>query len=339
MSIYNLVSLLGILVLMLLAWSFSNDKKNLNWRVIGWAVAMQLIWAAFIFAFPAGTKLFLFLNGIIIKVMDSAAAGARFVFGRLAIPVGGVGDNGEPSLGFILAFQAFPTIIFFSAVISILYFYNIMQMLIRGFAYLFTRFMRISGAESLASASNIFLGIESNLTIRPHLDNMTRSELCTVLTAGMATVSSNIMALYIFSLKGQFPTIAGHLMSASILSAPAALVMSKLICPEKDHPKTLGLHIQPHYEKDNNLFEAIINGANAGVRMIVGITALLIAVLGLLGIFDLALGWFGSGINKFLHISFVWTLQNILGYVFYPIAVILGVPLQDAGTVARIVGE
>lgn len=298
MDIYNLISFSGIFLLLGFAWLFSTNKRNMNWKVIIWGTVIQMLIAWFIFVVPAGAKLFLSLNSGIIKILDSASIGARFVFGRLALNPGQINDSGETSLGFILAFQAFPTIIFFSALMSILYFFNIMPLIIRGFAYIFTKLMRVSGAESLVTASNIFLGIESNLTVKPYLNRMTRSEICTVLTAGMATVASNVLAIYVFSLKAQFPTIASHLISASLLSAPAALVMSKIILPETKTPETMGLHIKPYYEKEKTLFEAIINGANAGVKMIVGIVALLIAVLGIVSLFDLFLSILGIKLNS-----------------------------------------
>jgi CNT family concentrative nucleoside transporter len=336
MDIYNLVSFAGIFVLIGFAWILSTDRKNMNVRVILWGIGLQLIIGFFIFIVPVGSNLFSFVNNVVIKVLDSASAGAKFVFGPLAIPPGTESETGEKSLGFILAFQAFPTIIFFSALIAILYYFKIMPLVIRAFAYVFTRLMRISGAESLVAASNIFVGIESALTVKPYLARMTPSEFCTILTAGMATVSSNVLALYVFSLEPQFPKIAGHLVSASLLSAPAALVMSKIILPEGLSPETLGVHVRPFYEKDNSLFEAIINGANAGVKMIVGIVALLIAVLGLVALVDIfvsALGTWVFGLETPL------SLKTIFGYIFYPFTIILGVPVSDAAEVSKIIGE
>ena len=339
MNTYNLVSLLGILLLLGFAWLISADRKNVNWRVILWGCAFQLCFALFIFLVPAGTKLFLFINQFVIKVMNASSAGAQFIFGRLALPPGTENAAGETSLGFMLAFQAFPTIIFFSALISVLYFFKIMPALIRGFAHLFTRLMRISGAESLCAASNIFVGVESALTIKPHLNEMTRSELCTVLTAGMATVSSNILAVYVFSLQDTFPTIAGHLVSASILSAPAAIIMSKLILPESDTPRTLGVSVHPHYEKVPNLFEAVINGANAGLKLIAGIVALLLAVLGIVALLDMFLTAAGGRLNGLLSLNIDWTLQGLFGYILYPFTLIIGVPVSDAGVISKIIGE
>ncbi|NLZ07414.1 MAG: nucleoside transporter [Phycisphaerae bacterium] len=339
MDIYNLVSFSGIFVLMGVAWVFSAERRKMNWRLLTWGVVLQLAVAAFIFMVPAGAKVFLLVNDVVVRVIDSAGAGARFVFGRLALGPGQTGDDGETSLGFILAFQGFPTIIFFSALIAILYYLRVMPLLIKAFARVFTRLMRISGAESLVTASNIFVGVESMLTVKPHLAHMTRSETCTILTAGMATVSSNVLALYVFSLREQFPMIAGHLVSASLLSAPAALVMSKILLPESEQPQTLGVHVEPYYEKDSGLFEAIINGANAGVRMIVGITALLIAVLGLVALVDLLLGELGAWINSLFGWQGQWSLKALFGYLFYPATLVLGVPAADVREISRIVGE
>ncbi len=164
---------------------------------------------------------------------------------------------------------------------------------------------------------------------------MTRSELCTVLTAGMATIASNVLALYVFILKGQFPTIAGHLVSASILSAPAAIVMSKVLLPETEKPVTLGVEVKPHYERESSIMEAIINGANAGLKLIFGIVALLIAFLGILALFDSGLGWLGEFVGIKTELSFT----VILGYVFYPFALVIGVPSADAMEVAKLIGE
>ncbi|NIP26518.1 MAG: nucleoside transporter [Phycisphaerae bacterium] len=336
MDVYNLVSFAGIFVLIAFAWLLSADKKNMNWRVIIWGIALQILIALFIFVVPVGSKLFLVVNDVVVKVLDSASAGAKFVFGPLAIPPGAESETGEQSLGFILAFQAFPTIIFFSALIAILYYFRIMPLIIRAFAYVFTKLMRISGAESLVAASNIFVGIESALTVKPYLGQMTPSELCTILTAGMATVSSNVLALYVFSLDAQFPKIAGHLVSASLLSAPAALVMSKIIFPEGQTPVTLGVNVRPFYEKDNSLFEAIINGANAGVKMIFGIVALLIAVLGLVALVDLIISTLGTEV---FGLETDLSLKTIFGYIFYPVTLILGVPVSDASEVSKIIGE
>jgi CNT family concentrative nucleoside transporter len=336
---YNLVSFIGIFILMAFAWAISANRKVINWRVIIWGTALQLIFALFIFVVPAGSQIFLIVNDAVVKILDSASAGTRFLFGRLALPPGTRGEAGEESLGFFLAFQALPTIIFFASIMAALYYIGVMPRLIKAFSKVFTKLMRISGAESLSVSSNIFVGVEANMTVLPYLNTMTRSELCTILAAGMSTTASNVLALYVFLLHGQFPTIAGHLVSASILSATAAIVMSKIIMPETDKPETLGMDIAPHYEKESSIMEAIINGANEGVRMVVGIVALLLAFLGIVALMDYILTGAGMKFNNLFGIQIDWSLKGLLGYLFYPFALVIGVPPSDAFEIARLIGE
>jgi CNT family concentrative nucleoside transporter len=324
---------------MAFAWLLSANRRIINWKVIIWGVGLQLLFALFIFTVPAGTKIFLAINNIVVKVLDCATAGTKFLFGRLALPPGTTNEAGETSLGFFLAFQALPTVIFFASLVGALYYLKVMPFLIRIFSYVFTKLMRISGAESLCVSSNIFVGIESALTIKPHLNEMTKSELCTILTAGMGTIASSVMALYVFILQKDFPTIAGHLVSASVLSAPACIVMSKLIYPETETPTTLGEDIKPYYEREGNLIEAIINGANSGTRLVVGIATLLLAFLGIVALIDLILGVFGGQLNSWLGLKIDWSLRGLLGYIFYPFTLIIGVPPSDAIQIARVIGE
>ncbi|MBI4709632.1 MAG: nucleoside transporter [Nitrospirae bacterium] len=336
---YNLVSFAGIFILMLVAWVFSADRKVINWRVILWGTVIQLVFAVFIFVVPAGSQVFLFINDAVVKVLDSANAGTRFLFGRLALPPGTKNEMGEESLGFVLAFQALPTIIFFASLMAVLYYIGIMPRLVKTFSRVFTKLMRISGAESLSVSSNIFVGVEANMTILPHLGGMTKSELCTILAAGMSTTASNVLALYVFILHGQFPTIAGHLVSASILSATAAIVMSKIIMPETGKPDTLGIDVSPHYEKESTVIEAVINGANEGIKMVIGIIALLLAFLGLVALMDSLLSAVGLRINNFAGLQMDWSLKGLLGYLFYPLTLVIGVPPSDAFEIAKLIGE
>ncbi len=336
---YNLISFSGIFLLMAFAWLLSADKKLINWRVIIWGTILQLVFAFFLFVVPAGSAVFLFINDVVVRFLDTASAGTRFLFGRLALPPGTTNEAGEESLGFFLAFQALPVIVFFASLMAVLYYIGIMPRLIKFFSTVFTRLMRISGAESLSVSSNIFVGVEANMTILPHLNKMTRSEFCTILAAGMSTTASNVLALYVFLLQKHFPTIAGHLVSASILSAIAAIVMSKIIMPETGRPETLGLDIQPHYEKESSFMEAIIKGANEGVKMVIGIMALLLAFLGLAALVDVLLTGAGLRLNTLLGLQIDWSLKGILGYVFYPFTLLIGVPLSDAFEIARLIGE
>jgi len=334
MDLYNLVSLAGIFALMALAWALSENRRRVNLRCLGMGVGMQLLLGAIVFRAPGAREAFVGLNAAVSKLFDAATAGQVFLFGSLGDPAGG-----GPG-GFVLAFGALPVIVFFSALMALLYHWRVMPLIVRGFAWVFTRLMRVSGAESLCAASNIFVGIESATTIRPYLAEMTRSELCTILTAGMATIASSVLFLYVSLLSGVFGTIAGHLISASILSAPAAIVMSKLLLPEEGEPLTLGRLVRPHVEPEPGTIAAIVSGAMAGVRLIVGIVALLIAFLGLIALADLLLGAAGSAVGeRFFGTDPQLTLQKLLGYLMWPLAVVMGVPPGDATVAGRLLGE
>lgn len=333
MSRYNIISFLGLFVLMAVAWVFSANRRVINLRVVVWGVLFQCLFGLFVFLVPLGSRIFLKISRAVVRLLDAATAGGRFCFGQLAIPVGESG-----SLGFILAFQALPTIIFFAAVMEILYYLGIMPFVIRQFARLFTRLMRVSGAEALCAASNIFVGIESATTILPYLKRMTRSELATVLTAGLATIASSVLGAYVMLIKDTFPNIAGHLVSASLLSAPAALLMSKLLVPETEHPETLGRIVEGHYERESSVVEAAIRGATAGGRLVLGIITMLIAFLGLMALLNMLLGLFGGWINGVTGWSVDWRLETLLAYVFYPFTLAMGVPPSDAFEVARLLG-
>lgn len=257
MSIYNVISFLGIFVIAFFAWLCSSNRKVVNWRVVVWGIGLQLLFAFFIFVVPAGTKFFLFLNDVVVKVLESAQAGTRFLFGRLALPPGTTNEAGETSLGYFLIFQGLPTIVFFAALMGVLYYLRVMPFFVRLFARVFTKSMRISGAEALSVSANIFVGVESSLVVKPHLAEMTVSELATIICAGMATIASTVLAVYVMFLQKQLPTIAGHLISASFIAVPAAIVMAKLIVPETGKPTTLGTDVIPYYEREDNLIVAI----------------------------------------------------------------------------------
>lgn len=337
--IYNFISFSGIFIIGGFGWLFSKNRKNVNWHLIFWGVLFQLLFAFVIFKLPAGISIFSWLNAAVIKLLSFSKSGINFLFGPLGLSPGEVGPNGETSIGFILAIQALPTIIFFSALISLLYYLKIMHLIVDLFARVFRKLMRLSGAESLCASSNIFVGIESAFTVRPYLEKMTLSELHTILTAGMATIASSVLSIYVMVLKKDFPMIAGHLISASVLSAAAAVVISKLVYPEDDKPVTLGHIVKGYHKSASSWIEAIINGANEGVKLCVGIAALLIAFLGLLALFNWIISSIGQPVVRFLGLNLEVSLENILGCLFYPVTLIIGVPLQDAVTVSRLLGE
>jgi CNT family concentrative nucleoside transporter len=335
METYNLVSLAGIPVLIALAWLLSIDRRVFNWRVVLWGLAIQMAVAALVFLFPIGTRLILGVNTVVVRVLDSASAGSRFLFGRLALPPGVTGEDGEQSLGFFLAFQALPAVVFFSSLMAGLYHIGLMPLIVRAFARVFSALMRISGAESLCASSNIFVGIESALTVKPYLAQMTRSELGTILAAGMGTIASSMLAVYVFMLRNQFPTIAGHLVTASLLSAPAAVVMAKVLIPETGTPVTRGTSVSPYHEKHSGLMEAIIAGAGAGMKLVAGIAALLLAFLGFVALVNLGLEQLGH----LLGAPHAWSVQRVLGVLFYPFTLVIGVPPADAAKISAVIGE
>lgn len=328
MSWLNLISFVGLFVLAGLAWACSNNRKVVNCRLLAWGLGMQLAIGLFVFVFPPGRALFLLINDATVSLLGHSRAGAEFVFGSLAIPPGE-----EGSLGFILAFQALTTAIFFATIVGLLHHFRILPWLILLFSRVFTKLMRVSGAEALCASSNVFVGIESALTIQPYLKRMTRSELCVVLTAGMATIASTVLGLYALLLQPVFPAIAGHLVSASLLSAPAALVAAKFVFPETEKPETLGLDVKPHAEKCSNWIEAVTTSAMSGLQLAFGIGVLLIATISLLSLCNSLLGWTGALVG-FPGLS----LEGLLGHAFHPLALLMGISAQDAGFAADLLG-
>ncbi|MHC4885661.1 MAG: NupC/NupG family nucleoside CNT transporter [Planctomycetota bacterium] len=318
---YNLISGVGMICILGIAWVLSADRRRMNWRVIGWGVGLQLLFGALIFRLPQGRALFLKVNSGVNALLRPAKESAAFVFGSLA--------KDEGPAGFILAFNALPTIIYVSALMAVLYYLGILPLLIRAFSFVFTKLMRLSGAETLCAAANIFAGVESATTVKGYLSTMTRSELCTVLTTGMATIAGSVLGLYCFALGGVLPQIAGHLVSASILSAPAALMLSKILLPELETPQTLGQVVAPERSEDESLFGAVVEGANTGLKLVFGVVALLLAMLGLVYLINLLLGLVHSGAS----------LEAAFGFVFRGFAYLMGVPGEDTKLVGTILGE
>lgn len=273
----------------------------------------------------------MWINDGVLALLSASKSGSAFLFGPLAA------SPEEPgSVGFILVFQVLPVAIFFSAFTAALYHLHVLQVAVRFFARVFHRTLAISGAESLCGAANVFVGVESALVIRPYLDRMTRSELLTVLTTGMATVASSTLGIYVGFLSKVFPQVAGHLLSASVLSIPAAIVMTKLLIPETDTPETMaGVPEEDRSLRSRNLMSAIIQGAMDGLKLAAGISALLIAILGLVALVDKGLGAVGGWLGLAEPISLV----RILGWIFYPVAALLGVTAADIPHAARLLGE
>ena len=331
---YNLLSLGGLVFICVLAWLTGRNRKKVRWSTVAWGLGLQLLMGFLVFTIPAGREGLLWVNKAVVGLLDHAKAGIDFVFGPLALGPGQKGPGGQTSLGFILAVQALPTIIFFMAFAALLYQTGIMQRVLRLFSRVFVRTLGTSGAESLGVASNIFVGIESAGMVRPFLPDLTRSEFFCLLTACMATVASSVLGVYVMTLRPLFPNIAGHLVSASIISAPAAIVVAKLMEPETGEPVTMGRTVDPALGRYNGLMEAVSKGSLDGVKLVVGVVALLISFLSLVSLADGIIGWLGGfvGLAKL-------SLKVILGYLAWPLALAMGVPPADAGEVARLLGE
>src|SRR5688572_20649403 len=267
------VSVVGFLVLAGLAWLGSENRRAISWRTVAWGLGLQLLLGLLVFRLPFSGQLFVALNDAVLALLDSSKRGTRFLLGPLAAEPGEAG-----SIGFIFALQVLPVVIFFSALTSALYHLRLLQLIVRCFARVFHRTLGISGAEALYGASQIFVGIESALMVRPYLERMTRSEFLMLLTTGMCNVASSTLGLYVAFLQGVFPHIAGHLLSASVLSIPAGVVMAKIFVPETQAPETL-TDVPPEDPtlRSSNLMAAIIAGATDGLKLAGGIAALLIA--------------------------------------------------------------
>ncbi len=329
--IRHAVSLAGFVVFAAIAWLLSTNRRKISWKTIAWGVALQLLIGLLIFRVPVSHRLFLWLNDAVLGLLNASKSGTTFLFGPLAA------SPGEPgSVGFILIFQVLPVAIFFAAFTAMLYHLRVLQVVVRLFARLFHRTMKISGAESLCGAANIFVGIESALVVRPYLEKMTRSELLLVLTTGMATVASSTLGIYVAFLNSVFPQIAGHLLSASVLTIPASVVIAKLLIPETETPETLsGVPPEDESSRAKNLMSAIIQGAMDGLKLAAGISALLIAILGLVALVDKLLGAASALFGMTEPLSFV----RILSWLFYPVAFLLGLHTGDVPVAARLLGE
>jgi CNT family concentrative nucleoside transporter len=338
MSWLNLGSLAGWVALAALAWILGGCRRPVPWRTVTGAGGLMVVLGAVVFWLPPARTALTWINDAVVAALAAGSAGGRFLFGPLALDPGQSTPAGEPSVGFILAAQVLPAVIFFAALMAALHHLGWIQPVVRLFARIFHRGMGLSGAESLAGSSNIFVGVESAMTVRPWVEAMTRSELLTLVTCGMSTVASTTLAMYVLFLHRGFPLIAGHLISASLLSIPAAAMVSKLMLPETESPQTLGW-VPPIDEADRqpSTMAALTAGSWDGLRLAAGIATLLIAVLGGVALLDLALGFVSSPFAEALGGPL--SLSRILGWAFAPLAWLLGIELADLQTAARLLGE
>ena len=317
----NLSGLLGIFVLLLIAFLLSENRKKINIKTVSIGLTLQFLFAIFILKTPFGAPIFSFLDQAITKLISFSDSGANFLFTSY---VDGVGFH--PGL-INFAFKTLPTIIFFSSLVSVLYHFGIIQVIVKFIARSMQKTMGTSGSETLSVAGNIFLGqTESPLMVRPFIDKMTKSELMAVMTGGFATVSGGVLAIYV-SWLSNIPGIAGHLLAASVMSAPAALVVAKIIYPETEDSSTMGdLNIEIKQSHTNGM-EALSTGATDGLRLAANIAAMLIAFIS-----------FVAMINFFLA-SLGTSMEAIFGFIFRPLAWTMGVPWNEAQLVGMLMGK
>jgi CNT family concentrative nucleoside transporter len=317
----RLVGLFGIVTILGIGVLLSSNRKAISWRVVAWGVGLQAAFAVFVLRVPVGQTIFQALGRFVTAILSFSYVGSSFVFGE-------VGKQ-HSSLGVIFAFQVLPAIIFVSALFAIMYYLGIMQVVVRAFAVTMNKVMGASGAESLNVAASIFMGqTEAPLTIRPFLPKMTRSELMTVMTAGMAHVSGAIMAAYI-----AFGIEARHLLTAVIMTAPGTIMMAKILEPETEVPETLGGVKVDIPRTDVNVVDAAARGTTEGLYLMLNVIAMLVSFIALIALANGGFGWVHS------HVSwFPANIQTILGWVFSPIAWVMGVPWHDSGTIGGLLG-
>jgi CNT family concentrative nucleoside transporter len=333
----NLGSFAGLIAMAGVAWAAGGCSRPIPWRTVFGAGTLMLALGVVVFWLPPMRTALMWVNRSVLSILAAGNTGAVFLLGPLALNPGETTAAGEASVGFILAAQVLPALIFFSALMAALYHLRVIQPLVKLFARLFNRTLGLSGAESLAGGSNVFVGVESAMTVRPYIEGMTRSELLTVITCGMSTVAATTLAMYVLFLRDAFPFIAGHLISASILSIPAAAMVSKLILPETGQPLTAG-RVPPMEESalQPNTLAALTAGSWDGLRMAGGIATMLIAILGVVALIDLCLISVSAPIAEALRGPL--TLDRILGWLFTPFAWLLGIEGKDITAAARILG-
>jgi len=342
-GIFGLAALIGI------AFLFSENKRKIKWQQVGIGIGLQLLFAIFVLMTPWGATFFNWIANFFVKIISFTVEGAKFVFGALS-------DQGQfaeafpealrnQGVGFIFAFQVLPTIIFFSSLMTVLYHLGIMQRIVQGMAWVMAKAMKVSGAESISVAANVFIGqTEAPLVVRPYVEPMTRSELLTLMIGGMATIAGGVLAAYVGLLGGTDPAqqlfYAKHLLSASIMAAPATIVISKILVPETQKSLTMG-EVKVEIEKTNsNVIEAAATGAADGLKLALNVAAMLLAFIALIAMVNWVLqgvftDLFGLTTSDGKPIS----LEFILGNLLSPIAWIIGVPWHDAVSVGSLIGQ
>lgn len=327
--------LFGLAVLIGITWLFSNNKRAVDWKLVATGITLQIAFAALVILVPGGRDVFDALGHGFVKVLSFVNEGSGFIFGSLM---------DTKNYGFIFAFQVLPTIIFFSALMGVMYHLNIMQAIVRVMAWAITKVMRVSGAETTSVCASVFIGqTEAPLTVRPYFARMTQSELLTMMIGGMAHIAGGVLAAYVGMLGGGDPAqqafYAKHLLAASIMAAPATLVVAKLLIPETGTPLTRGTVKMEVEKTSSNIIDAAAAGAGDGLKLALNIGAMLLAFIALIALLNAPLTWIGEVTGLAAQIGKPTNLSTIFGYLLAPIAWVIGTPWADATTVGSLIGQ
>ena len=325
----------GLAVLISVAWLFSGNKKSIDWKQVGAGIGLQIAFAVIVILVPGGREFFDAISRVFVKVIDFAMAGSTFIFGDLA---------SAEQFGFIFAFQVLPTIIFFASLMAVLYHIGLMQKIVQGMAWVMQKILGVSGSESLSVAANVFIGqTEAPLVVRPYIAKMTESELFTMMVGGMATIAGAVLAAYIAMLGGtdevQRLFYARHLLAASVMAAPATIVIAKLLRPETEESLTKGtVHLEVE-KTATNVIEAAANGASDGVKLALNVGGMILAFIALITMINFPLAWIGQITGLESLIGQTLSLSVILGFILSPLAWIIGIPWSEATIVGGLIGE
>lgn len=320
---------LGLIIFLCIAWLLSENKKNISIRMVASGLGIQILFAVLLLKLTFFRDIFIWLNNVVLALEESTQAGTSFVFGYLG---GGIlpFDEKFPGAGYILAFRGLPLVLVMSALSSLLFYWKILPQIVKGFSRILQKSMRIGGAEGLGVSANIFVGmVESPLLIRPYLKNMTRSELFTLMTCGMATIAGTVMILYANVLKDVIPNVLAHILTASIISAPAAIIIAKVMVPESGKLTSGELKLQ---EEASSSMDAVTKGTIQGVQLFLNIIAMVVVLVALVHLVNILLGVFPDFGDKPL------TLQRLLGYIMAPIVWLTGISWSEAFTAGSLMG-
>jgi CNT family concentrative nucleoside transporter len=330
-----LFGLFGLATLIGIAWLFSNNKTRVDWRLVIIGITLQVAFATLVLMVPGGKDVFDWLGSGFVKILGFVSAGSNFIFGNLM--------NVE-SFGFIFAFQVLPTIIFFAALMGVMYHLGVMQAIVRGMAWAITKVMRVSGAETTSVCASVFIGqTEAPLTVRPYISKMTESELITMMIGGMAHIAGGVLAAYVGMLSAGDPVQgaywAKHLLAASIMAAPATLVIAKILIPETQEPLTRGTVKMEVEKTSSNVIDAAAAGAADGLRLALNIGAMLLAFIALIAMLNWPLTWVGEVTGLAEVLGRPTDIAGILGLLLAPLAWVIGVPWSDATVVGGLIGQ